>query len=79
MSACTIVGEFLGIKLDPCGKDATHTSTGSCERGHTRTRRICTDHAKAFAVMPTAVVCAQCVEEGHEMQAVITTTPDAQP
>ncbi len=70
-ATCTIVTEFLGIMLDPCGQDATHTSTGRCERGHTRTRSICTTHAKGFAAMPSAVVCAQCAEEGHDVQAVV--------
>lgn len=68
---CTIVTEFLGIMLDPCGQDATHTSTGRCERGHTRTRSICTTHAEGFIAMPSAVVCAQCAEEGHDVQVVV--------
>ncbi|MEU4399761.1 hypothetical protein [Micromonospora orduensis] len=73
MSTCTIVTEFLGIELDPCGLDATHTSTGQCERGHTRTRHICTNHARAFTAVPESVVCAQCAEEGHDTQMVVTT------
>ena len=69
---CTIVTEFLGIMLDPCGLDATHTSTGRCENGHVRTRPICSNHARSFAAIPDAVVCAQCAQAGTEAQAVLT-------
>ncbi|TBL44265.1 hypothetical protein EYA84_02145 [Verrucosispora sp. SN26_14.1] len=72
MSTCAIVTEFLGITLDPCGLDATHASVGRCERGHTRERLICSNHASAFAAVPTAVVCQQCDDEGHETQMVVT-------
>lgn len=72
MSTCTIVTEFLGIKLDPCGLDATHISTGHCQRGHSRTRNICANHARSFAALPAAVACAQCAEECHDTQMVLT-------
>lgn len=68
---CTIVTEFLGIMLDPCGLDATHASAGRCERGHTRERLICSNHARSFAAMPNAVVCAQCDSEGKPVTQMI--------
>lgn len=61
---CTIVADFLGILLDPCGLDATHTAAGHCEHGHTRTRSICTNHAQAFEALPDAVACEQCAQAG---------------
>lgn len=70
-SACTIVTEFLGIKLDPCGDPAAHVFAGGCERGHTRTRPICSMHAKAFNAVPAYVVCEQCSQEGHDTQMVV--------
>ncbi|WP_341719826.1 hypothetical protein QQG74_09065 [Micromonospora sp. FIMYZ51] len=68
---CTIVTEFLGIMLDPCGREATHTSTGRCEHGHTRTRHICTIHADGFRNVPAAIVCEQCSGEGRDTQMVV--------
>ncbi|MFI2663383.1 hypothetical protein [Micromonospora carbonacea] len=70
-TTCTIVTEFLGINLGPCGRDATHTSTGHCENGHTRTRAICTLHAAGFQSNPTAIVCEWCVGEGRDTQMVV--------
>lgn len=69
---CTIVTEFFGIMLDPCGLDATHTSTGNCDNGHTRTRHICTSHAEAFAALPDRVVCEQCAQAGTDTPMAVT-------
>ncbi|QKW15478.1 hypothetical protein HUT12_23705 [Verrucosispora sp. NA02020] len=71
LGACTIVTEFLGINLGACGNDATHTSTGRCENGHTRTRHICTLHANGFRSTPAAIVCEWCAGEGHDTQMVV--------
>ena len=66
MSTCTITGDFAGIPIPACGRDATMASSGRCERGHERTRMICADHAHVFALMPATVMCAQCAEAGDD-------------
>jgi hypothetical protein len=70
--ACRIVGEFAGIRLGPCGKPATHSAVGTCEQGHTCTRRICTEHARIFAEMPDTVWCDNCDQAGVESRMAIT-------
>ncbi len=71
---CDIISEFCGIRLDPCGRPATHTSTGRCEHGHVRTRPICSLHAAAFAATPSAVVCEQCDCDGRDTPMSLTIT-----
>lgn len=66
MSTCTIRTEFLGVELPACGEPATVEVYGHCERGHERTRVVCRQHAGAFALMPSGVVCEQCTEAGHD-------------
>lgn len=69
---CAIAGEFAGIRLEPCGEPATHSTVGTCEQGHTRDRRICTGHADAFAEMPAAVCCYECDQAGVESRMTVT-------
>lgn len=69
---CDIVGEFAGIRLDPCGKPATHSTVGTCEQGHTRTRRICTEHAHIFVGFPDTLWCDNCDQVGVESRMAIT-------
>ncbi|GGM27999.1 hypothetical protein GCM10011608_11070 [Micromonospora sonchi] len=68
---CTIVTEFLGINLGPCGREATHTTTGRCGHGHTRTRPICVLHTESFQANPPAIMCEQCDGEGRETQMAV--------
>lgn len=63
---CTIVAEFAGVQLPPCGRPAERVLTGRCAYGHTRTRPVCAGHAEFFAEEPSAVVCEQCSDEGRE-------------
>jgi hypothetical protein len=64
---CDIVGEFLGVRLPPCGGPATRVVVGGCERGHTRSRPVCEPHAEAFQADPQTVYCEQCDEAGAEI------------
>lgn len=72
MTTCTIVGEFLGNRSDPCGQPATHTSVGRCDRGHIRSRPLCVVHAGIFQALPDNVFCAECDQDGIEAHMTIT-------
>lgn len=65
-ATCTIVGEFVGIRTEPCGQLATYAAVGRCDRGHTRNRPLCTHHAEVFQAFPSNVFCDQCDQVGVE-------------
>lgn len=78
-ATCGIVGEFVGVRTEPCGKPATHAAEGLCEHGHTRSRPLCTHHALVFDMFPANVFCDQCDQDGVEtpMTVTITTAEEA--
>lgn len=63
---CTVVAEFAGVPLPPCGRPAERVLSGRCAFGHTRTRPVCASHADFFALHPSDVVCGQCSVGGRE-------------
>ena len=72
---CTIRGEALGQPVPACGGDASVVLTGQCQRGHTRTRPVCQEHAAIFTAMPNTVVCEPCDAEGYESVLPLTAAP----